>query len=84
LTCKGVYLSEAQNPKPLSLTHCIYTCIQYILIHTGKREVGRVVPERRSEGKQFNKALLISRIPMRGRKTKSSYFGPWHDFKKNS
>jgi hypothetical protein len=46
LTCKdfaaGVYLSEAQNPIPPPLTHCIHVCS--ILIHTrkGGGEGGRV------------------------------------------
>jgi hypothetical protein len=47
----GVYLSEAQNPAPPPLTHCI--CVYSILIHTGKE--GRVEPERRGEEQQFTK-----------------------------
>jgi hypothetical protein len=40
MTCKGtlrqVYLSEAKNPIPPALTHCIRVIVYSILIHTGK------------------------------------------------
>jgi hypothetical protein len=51
----GVYLSEAQNPiPPPPLTHCI--CVYSILLFTqGRRERGRVEPERRGKGQQFTK-----------------------------
>ena len=48
----GVYLSEAQNPKPTPL-HTVYTCIQYTYSH---REGGeKLEPERSLEGQQFTK-----------------------------
>ncbi len=34
----GICLSEAQNPIPSALTHCM--CVYQILIHTGKGEGG--------------------------------------------
>ncbi len=56
-TCKGdfaagVYLSEAQNPIPPSLTHCIR--VYSIIIHTGKgrKGGGGVEPQRRGKGQQ--------------------------------
>ncbi len=51
----GVYLSEAQKPRP-PLTHCIR--VYSILIRTGKGGGGgRVEPERRLEGQQFTKLV---------------------------
>jgi hypothetical protein len=47
----GVYLSEAQDPKPPHLTHCIR--VNSILIHRG--EGGIDEPEKRGEGQQFTK-----------------------------
>jgi hypothetical protein len=48
----GVHLSEARNPIPPPLTHCIR--VNSILIHTGKGG-GRVEPDRKLEGQQFTK-----------------------------
>ncbi len=65
LTCIGtlrhasVYLSVAQNPMPLFLTHCIR--VYSILIHTGKG--GGVEPESRGEGQHRR-----VQIPKLGRK----------------
>ncbi len=44
----GVYLYEAQNPMPPSLTHC--KSVQYAYSHREAGEGGKVKPERRLEG----------------------------------
>jgi hypothetical protein len=49
----GVYMFEAQNPIPPTLTHCIR--VYSILIHTGKGGRGESEPERRLEEQQFTK-----------------------------
>jgi hypothetical protein len=46
----GVYLSEAQNPIPPLLTHCIRVCS----FKKGRREGGEL-NKRRLEGQQFTK-----------------------------
>jgi hypothetical protein len=62
LTCKGdfaagVYLSEAQNPIPPPLTHCIRVFMyrQYTYSPREGREGVRVGPEKRLEGQHFTK-----------------------------
>jgi hypothetical protein len=47
----GVYLSAEPHPPPYTK----YTCIQYILIHTGKGGRGKVESERRLGGQNFTK-----------------------------
>jgi hypothetical protein len=58
LSCKGTLRQVFifLRPRTTYPHYKLYTCIQYIIIHTGKGVGGgRVEPQRRLEGQQFTK-----------------------------